>query len=471
MGQGYGWGSTVGAGLAVSLALASTPSPSEQPHPDIVVLVADGLRADLGDRVVRVVRGNGTGDVLIFERAYAPSSLPEQSLAALFTGRLPTHGGSIGLVEAQPSERATTLAASLRAAGYRTALVSQASWASRPGYTRGFGDLQTAPETGWDDDEVADRALGVLRDWGRLDRRAGQRPAYFLVAHWTTPRLAGKDLHDPEKARAAYAAAAEERLWSVGTFVQALETEGVLDDGALTLTSGSGFELLEHGDLGSGWTLDEQVVRVPLLVRLTGAQAGRVPDGDRSGAAQPVSSVRLASSLHALAGVEGRAFPQAPLPPLGGRRGAEPAVIAELVVRERAILRAAIVGIRRAGSSRPAALKYLRVLRDAPVADRDALENGYEELRDAMLRGATPSPPLFGDPKRELVLTLAADPGSLEEAAASLADVDERLPFLRRILDEYEGACERDGWPMPKLEEELAIDVDDAAQLEALGYL
>jgi len=452
--------------VACGLASACAPVSGERALPDVVLLVVDGLRADLQQQAAEVVRGSGSGELLVYSRAYAPSSLPEQSLAGLFTGRLPTHGGSVGLSEAQPSEQATTLAASLRAAGYRTGMVSQASWASRPGYTRGFVDLQTAPSAGWSDRETAGRAASILGDWNRLEGEDGRRSPWFLVVHWASPELAEADMPEPERLQAAYAAAMEERLTAIQGLVAELESGGALQNAALALTSGSGFELLEHGDVGSGWTLHEEVVRVPLLLRLIGPPAEA--KGPGSGASpEPVSTVRLAATLHALAGVDTAAFPQSPL---GETAEADRAVITELVVPERAILRAAVVAGAQPGSE-PRLLKYVQILHEAPLADRAALEAGYEELRDAMLRGAVPKPELFGSPKRELVFLLSADPTSLSEEEASSLDGGAELPPLRGALESYQARCQREGWPPPELTEELIIDVDDAAQLEALGYM
>jgi hypothetical protein len=462
------WRAAGGIGLAACFALSCGPDPGERPRPDVLVLIADGLRADFDEQVAGVVRGSGAGELAVYRRAYAPSSLPEQSLAALFTGRLPTHGGSVGLIEAQPSAEATTLAASLRAAGYRTGLVSQASWASRPGYARGFGDLQTASSAALSDRQVAERALTVLGDWRRLDGSSAERPPRFLVVHWATPRLGEPSPEEPERARVAYRAIAEERIQVLRNLVGRLESKRYLDDAVLAATSGSGYELMEHGGLGNGWTLHEEVVRVPLVLRLTGARSRALSGADPSTLSGPVSSVRLAATLHALAGVDATpAFSQAPLPPLGEQP--DRAVVAELVIRERAILRAAIVAV--PAGTEPELSKYVRVHHDAPLADRAALEEGYEELRDAMLRGATPAPALFGAPKRELLLRLSADPTSLVEESASRGDDEAPLMLLRRVLDEYEARCEREGWPVPEVTQELLIDVDDAAQLEALGYL
>jgi len=267
------------AGLALVLVAGCSQPPQEPaPAPSVLLLVLDGLRADRVDGPVGSFRARFGPESVVFERAYTPSSLPQQSLASLFAGRLPTHGGGIGLAEAQPVAEATTLASALRGAGYRSALVSQAVWAGRPGYTRGFGDLQIAPEPGWSDRQVADKAIQVLEDWQSLDQKRADgsgRPS-FLVVHWTTPRTQDGALGG-EVSEAAYDAAIADRGVLIDGLLEDILGRVGLGDPVVVLTSGHGFELMEHGGVGTGWTLHEEAIRVPLLLRLPGAAARSEP--------------------------------------------------------------------------------------------------------------------------------------------------------------------------------------------------
>ena len=80
------------------------------------------------------------------------------------SGRLPTSGGSIGLLEAQPAEAATTLASAFRRAGYRTALATNQPLLSGRGFTRGFDDVAVASAgESLPCAEVVRRGLGVVR--------------------------------------------------------------------------------------------------------------------------------------------------------------------------------------------------------------------------------------------------------------------------------------------------------------------
>jgi hypothetical protein len=424
-------------------------------RPDILLLVVDGLRADEADRWIE---GAGleewlAGDgVRRFSRAYAPSSIGVQSLAALFAGRLPTHGGGIGLSEAQPSERADTLATLLRRAGYRTGFVSHAAWAARPGFARGFDDLQVAPPAGWSAAQVTARALQVLDDWLQSAEPGDARP-WLLVVHWAAPPVAeGASTVPGEDEALAQAGAALAELR------HGLAQRDALRDAVVALTAGHGTERGEHGGAGAGWTLHEEVIRVPLVVRGLGG-SGTI--------ATPVSTLALGATLRELVATaregvveDGAETPVASLPRAEGTGSSSVrAVISELVVRERAIARAVIDGD----------LKYLRILREVPLADRPVVARGYEELQAAMVSGQVPTPPLFGEPVRELLVRVG--PGDVVETELALVDHREELSRLRAELREYRRLCEEDGWAPPEITERLPVDREDVESLEMLGYL
>lgn len=467
---------------------ACSPAPDGDPSrvttpPDIVLLVVDGLRVDRLDRLLedpavaplasRLGQGDaGDGGTLRFERAYAPSSLAEQSLAALFSGRLPTHGGGIGWVEAQPAPEATTLATQLRTTGYRTGFVSLAAWAARPGFTRGFDAVQTSVGS------AGGLSAGALPSLTRLalrtfdeelgaqrgDPRTRHEP-FLLVAHWPAPDLRGTAPTEPtrEAIAAAYDSALATSLRDASALVAGLEERGALARSALVLTSGHGYELLEHGDLGSGFTLHEEVVRVPLLLRLPDLADSTVATPVSAPVSAPVSTVRLLPTLLALSGAKlpgDASAAVAPLPGIGGAASSsrEPAVIAELVVRERAVVRAVVDGDD----------KYIQILRDAPLADRPVITAGYEELQAAMTSGAIPTPPLFGEPLRETLLRLGRD--GLEQELP-LAEHRELLSRMRAALRDYQRLCDATGFAPPAITERMPIDPNDVRDLEALGYM
>ncbi|HVS12633.1 MAG TPA: sulfatase-like hydrolase/transferase [Thermoanaerobaculia bacterium] len=434
--------------LGVAMLACGPGAERRERPPDVLLVVVDGLRADESDRwlersgLVDWLGGEGGSR---YERAYAPSSLGVQSLAALFAGRLPTHGGGIGLAEAQPAEQSVTLATAMRRAGYRTGLVSQAPWAARPGFARGFDDLQVAPELGWSAAQVAERALQVVDDWHATAAPDDARP-WFLVVHWAPAELDAGPSADPKRTVAESGA-------SLAALRRGLAERAAFADAVVALTSGHGLERGEHGGTGAGWTLHEEVIRVPLRVR------GLDPIGLAVDA--PLSTLALGSALRALAATAGDPLArerEEPAPTLPGGPGAG-TVISDLVVRERAIARAVIEGD----------VKYLRILREVPPADRAVVARGYEELQAAMVAGAIPTPPLFGEPVRELLVRVGAN--GIGEAELALVDHREVLSRLRAVLRDYQRLCEEDGWAPPQITERLPVDLEDVESLEMLGYL
>ena len=269
-------------------------------------------------------------------------------MAALFTGRLPSSGGSIGLLEAQPAESSITLASAFRRAGYRTALATNQPLLSGRGFTRGFDDVAvTSAQESWPCAEVVRRGLAAFDA-----PDGGPRFLYLQLVEPHQPHTPSEDAlrrfaeagTDDLVARYdAEVAAADECL---GAAVEGLRSRGVLDDSVLVVLGTQGEELGEHGDTGSGWTVYDEVLRVPLVVRAPG-----LLEPARSDA--PASLVDLYPTLlalHSLPAAAEDAF-------LDGRsllaeRGArfrsidadDRAVIAELVIPERAIARAVIQG-------------------------------------------------------------------------------------------------------------------------------
>ena len=434
-------------GCTASEPVASAPQ-------TIVLITVGGLRADWpleleGERG-QVLQSLASSSA-VFERAYAPSTLDVQSLAALFSGRLPTRGGSIGVLEAQPAQQAVTLATRLRRAGYGSSFVAHAEWAARPGFTRGFDAVEVAQEGEWAAHEITRRALRAL------DGMKAQEPdaPAFLAVHYAGP--AGTASPEGGDVRAAYGTAMTETLEGVSDLLAGLR-ERVAERILIVLTATDGYELGERGGVGSGWTVYDEVARVPLLVSY--------PDVIEAGpVTATVSTIDLVPSLLQLAGAEpvqegeidGRELftfegqSRVPSPEPGPR-------LVELVVRERAMARAVVED----------SWKYVHVLKAVPPVDRAAVAEGIEELQAAMLSGAIETPPLFGEAIAEELYDLARDP---EERVSRLVEKPAALARLRSALRAYRSACDRTAFSPQEMTRRLEIDPAKVRQLESLGYL
>ncbi len=376
-------------------------------------------------------------DAAQWERAYAPSSLEVQSVASLHVGRLPTRAGTVGVAESQPPPASTPLFARLRRQGWGTGWVAAADWAGREGFTRGV-DLVDVPSEGErGPDEVATAALAAL------DAMGSDAP-WLLAVHFAVP-------YSADSAGDAGAVAA-----TLGQVRRLTEATAARDDLLVILHGSNGYELGEHGSRGAGFTVFEEVVRVPLWARWTGrVAAGR--------AAEPVSLLDVTATLAGLAGaeVDEGDFDGVPLFDSGGALASgRGAVMSEVVVREWAIARA-VVGIER---------KYVHVVRDVPVADRGVVEAGLAEIQAAMLSGQAEVPALFGEAVREELYDLVVDP--LERTSVLEDEAYRReLSAFRAALRRYRSACDATAHPPGEITERLEVDPDKLRELESLGYL
>ncbi|NNE07460.1 MAG: sulfatase [Gemmatimonadetes bacterium] len=318
---------------ALLLQCGGAPRP-----PDIVLIVVDTLRADhLGcygyERDTSPAIDRLAAESILFERAYstAPWTLP--AFASILTGLYPhEHGASLDYFAVR--ESAPLLAEKLNEAGYETAaFVSHIYTSSRYGFDRGsdtFEEFGLAENYAFDQakEPNAQRVITAAVDW--LDNRDRGRP-YFLTVHLFDPHwdyaapppfagtLAGssdsfavdgsfasirpfmdradelpardashlKDLYDEE---IRYTDAWIDTLL---THLRREEREPVI-----ALTADHGEEFQEHGGLGHAYTFYDEVLRVPLILRL--------PDRNREGDVRSdwVTTAALYPTLLALAGID-----------------------------------------------------------------------------------------------------------------------------------------------------------------------
>lgn len=236
-------------------------------------------------------------DATVFERVVAPMGATFPSHATLFTGRNPREHGVRANHDAL-SDEFSTLAEDLSSAGYDTgAIVAFGSMVSRGGLHQGFdytSDDVTGASTGTIRDGAEVTALAV--DW--LERR---RKPFFLWLHYFEPHApyrrtsyAARELEgydgpfadgadvdlfysigkkipwSPAERRAIrvlYDGEVREADQLLAPIFEKLEQKGWNDDTLVIVTADHGQSLGESGRVGHGRTLDESVLRVPLIVR------------------------------------------------------------------------------------------------------------------------------------------------------------------------------------------------------------
>lgn len=322
--------------------------------PDIVLIVVDTLRADVGRAMhsyARLAEGGRS-----FERATASGPWTLPSMASLHIAEpVPVHGsgmGTDGAARGLPAQL-PTVAERLADAGYLTAAVLAPNpWLGRAfGFDRGFafwqhlGEPQPSalpanpsvpgakplPVLGWHSlrgllgrpaaagraDVLVDRAIELLAT-------PRDRPL-FLWLHLLDPHLPWTDLPgvdvnalrtDPgwrtpaglERARAAYEAEVRRADLAVSRLLDALDPPP--ERGRLVLlTSDHGEEFLEHGGFEHGHTLYQELLDIPLVMQGAGVVPGNEPAA--------VGLDRVGATLLAAAGLpssDDLRKPAAPLP-------------------------------------------------------------------------------------------------------------------------------------------------------------
>lgn len=253
----------------------------------VVLVTVDTLRADLGyagnPRPLSPNIDALAKESVVFERAYSLASYTGKSVGPMLLGKYPSetsrtfdHFDRFGKDETFIQER-------LAAAGVRT-LSAQGHWYFRPdtGLGRGFAELDLGasprvPQVEGDKTvnsaALTDAALALL---AKPENVAGR---FFLWVHYLDPHAmyvphaefdfgrSGRDLYDAE-------VAFTDR--HIGRLISAIEEAPYAARTAIVLTSDHGEAFGEHGLLRHGREVWEELVRVPLVVRVPGVPPRRV---------------------------------------------------------------------------------------------------------------------------------------------------------------------------------------------------
>jgi len=255
--------------------------------PNVVIYLVDTLRADhLGlygyERDTSPMLDRWAAGAVVFERAYAPSSWTRPSIVSLLSGLDPIRHGVEDRLDVVP-EDVRLLSEHLQARGYATfAAVTNPNVLPEWGFGRGFEFFEDLDAAGH-----GARADAVT-DWvvTRLDTLTRRRP-FFLYLHLLDPHAP----YDPpppfdDRYPRSPALPADRSIGrydgevafvdaEFGRLLGALARQGLADDTLLIFVSDHGEELMEHGSMGHGYSLFEEVVRVPLVMHLPrGARAG-----------------------------------------------------------------------------------------------------------------------------------------------------------------------------------------------------
>jgi choline-sulfatase len=413
-------------------------------------LSAYGYARDTSPALAKLAAGS-----VRFDRAYAPAPWTKPSVASMFTGQYP-HRHGLNFVLATLPASAQTLAERLSEAGFATAgVVSHGFVGPKNGFDQGFDFFDAEEAKGHSHVStvgVTKRALALLA------RLCEQKRPFFLFVHYFDPHYeyrrhrevpfasesagrlrGGEDIHDLRAMGPSLSAEEVAFLEDVydeeirftdagiGELLDALEALGLDDDTLLVVTADHGEEFFGRGWLGHTRTLYEEVIRVPLIVRVPGGERGRVVSA-------PVSLVSLAPTILDYVGVEApdAGFQGPSLRPLidGSSEVDLPPVRSEV---------------------RFIVLNPENVLAEKTAFKHALIDGRYKLIKD------------FSGQSYELY-DLEQDPGERENLASSRPELlQEMIATLSRTQDVEAASSAGD--------EDAALDPDEAERLQKLGYV
>lgn len=286
--------------------------PATRPPRVVLWISQDTVRADRLSaygypRPTSPVLDRLAGESLLFENVMATASWTLPSLASQATSLLPSQHGAVRADLARRPEAGPTVFEVLAQQGF-TVLGASANvfFSAAHGLADGFDLLF-----------VQNVARGDILRW-RLEERLAEWDGgdLALFVHFMDPHLpyappppydtmfpaasGAPAVTQGERKRNAWSGAYDGEIAftdaQIGKLLDNLARRGLLDRALVLYTADHGDELLEHGGFDHGHSLYEELVRVPLVVRLPADRRGRR-------IAPPVSTLDIAPTLLAALGI------------------------------------------------------------------------------------------------------------------------------------------------------------------------
>jgi len=278
----------------------STPAGPTQPW-HVVFVTIDAARDDLAREHMPNLRALAA-ESMDFRRAYAHGAATYWSLPALMGGTMQSRI-EFG-PDQTPVEKEVLLAEVLRDAGWQTALYANVTIFFVRGLKQGteYQNYETSDFTKHGEFPGAEHLTrGLLGYVDRFlkDTRPNRKDRFFLWGHYYDPHdpygeVPGHPAADGSD-RAKYAANLEYVDEHLGALFAGLKARGLWERTVIVVTSDHGDEFGEHGHRFHGGTLYEEMIHVPLLIRVPGLPA-RVSD-------VPIAHLDVAPTLFDLLGV------------------------------------------------------------------------------------------------------------------------------------------------------------------------
>ena len=317
---------------------------AERPR-NLVIFLVDTLRADRlrawspSTRVATPGLDAWARDAVVVERAQSQENWTRPSVATLLSGLLPWHHGAFA-DEAALSSSVVLISEHLRQRGFYTgAFIANDYCSGAYGFEQGWSTWRNYPVEGRQ--PVAPIVAADVLEW--LDARPQNRP-FFLYVHTMEPHApyippdeflarydsgpydGPVDFHrDPEILAAIRSGSLQpgerdrrrlEALYDgeityhdvyFASVMEGLERRGLTDDTVVVFTADHGEELFDHGSVGHGHTLWQELVHVPLLVRVPGL-VDAPPVREPVGLVDVMPTALEALGIEPPRGIDGRSF-------------------------------------------------------------------------------------------------------------------------------------------------------------------
>lgn len=263
-------------------AFPALPDDFDASKLNVLLITTEAVRADhtyLADPALTPVLGALAAQGLSFRRAYAPASRTILSLGSLFsmtpasfaplTIRVPGWNGDL-------RSDTATLAELFGRARYETHAIRHDDFFSKSnGFDRGFISVYRAPHDlgtrAKIDETLASQAIETL------STLAAKKSRFFLWLFFASPHFPYLD--DSGSVPERYAAGVSHVDRQLGRIVDTLHSTGLERDTIVIFTADHGEELGEHGEMGNhGTTVNSEVLRVPLVIRIPRLAPRRVED-------------------------------------------------------------------------------------------------------------------------------------------------------------------------------------------------
>lgn len=298
----------------------SSTETSTSKKPNVLFILIDTLRADHLTYAGYSRDTSPNLDALAkestqYQYAYSGSSWTAPSVATIFTALPPSVHGMM-----PPNSRTkaaskfsfklgsdvTTIAEALKGQGYKTAAVTANEWISEKfGYSQGFDYFFM--KSRMEAEGVNQKAFKVI------DKLLSPNEPYFLYLHYMDP-------HDPYKAPAPFNTYFQQPLddpryqprerelirqydneiryvdSKIGEMLAYMRSKHLLDNTTIVVTSDHGEQFKERGNVGHGYTLHDEEIRIPLLIKTPGQKEGKI-------VSTPVSHMDIFPTLLQLSGV------------------------------------------------------------------------------------------------------------------------------------------------------------------------